>query len=73
MSRQARLVADDFNCLDAVQQALARRPELDFVDEAKELHPLAVVTFSRLFGRRLFSQSFVISIQTKLIGSKFSG
>ena len=71
MGCDPRLVAHDLNCFYAVQQALARRPEFYFIDEPKKLHPFAVVSFDRRPAWRFFSHSFEISIQPKLIGSRF--
>ncbi len=38
----AGLIAHGFDNPDAVQQAFARRPDLDFIDQPEQLHPLAV-------------------------------
>ena len=44
-----RLVAGLLNGFDAMQNPLARRPQLDLIDQFKQLYPFAVISLRRFF------------------------
>jgi len=66
MGRNPGLVAHDLDCLDSVQQPPARRPELDLVDQSKDLDPFSIVTSDRLLDGLLVGQDAKIPIFRKL-------
>ena len=49
MGGDSGLIADSFNGSNSVQPAAAGRPKFDFVNEPKQFHAFAIVSFSGFF------------------------
>ena len=64
--RDPGLIARHLHRLDAVQQPPTRRPELDLVDQAKDLDAFPIVTFSRLLDGLLIGHDARIPICRRL-------
>jgi hypothetical protein len=65
MGRNPGLITCDIDGLDSVQQPATRRPELDLIDQSKDLYSLSIVTSGRLFIFLLISQDERIPIGRK--------